>query len=67
MDVWTLGEKWKAQQERIIKLESRVKYMEEYLAALTKGNRKNEKLQNKKSGSSSVRARGQATKKSKSS
>tara|TARA_R110002020_G_scaffold109463_5_gene253306 strand:- start:2491 stop:2694 length:204 start_codon:yes stop_codon:yes gene_type:complete len=66
MDVWTLGEKWKAQQEKIVKLEARVKYMEEYLAALTKGNKKNEKLQDKKTDSSSVRTRRQATKKSKS-
>ena len=67
MDTWTLHEKYKAQQLEIKKLESRIKYMEEYLATLTKGNKKDEKLQDKETGSPRVRTRGQATKKSKNS
>jgi len=67
MDTWTLGERYKAQQEELRELKARVKYMEEYLATLTKGNKKDEKLQDKETGSSRVRTRGQATKKSKNS
>ena len=67
MDTWTLGEKYKAQQEELRELKARVKYMEEYLATLTEGNKKDEKLQDKKTGSPRVRTRGQATKKSKNS
>ena len=67
MDVWTLGEKYKAQAEEIKELKSRIKYMEEYLSVLTKQKeevKKDEKLQNKKTGSSRVRTRRPATAKS---
>ena len=64
MDTWTLGEKYKAQQEELRQLKARVKYMEQYLATLTRGNKKDEKLQDKQSGSSRVRATRRNTKKS---
>lgn len=65
MDTWTLHEKYKSQQKEIKKLETRIKYMEGYLSTLTKGNKKDEKLRDKKIGSPSVRTRGQDTKKPK--
>ena len=65
MDVWTLGEKYKKQGKTIASLEARVKHLEDYLKVLTEGNKvKNEKVQDKKSSSSGVRARGRVTAKS---
>tara|TARA_Y100000593_G_scaffold39853_1_gene76877 strand:+ start:452 stop:649 length:198 start_codon:yes stop_codon:yes gene_type:complete len=65
MDVWTLGEKYKAQAKEIEQLEARIKHLEDYLKVLTEGNKaKNEKVQDKKSKSSGVRARRQVTAKS---
>ena len=72
MDVWTLGEKYKtllkenkAQDEEIVELKIKVKHIEDYLKVLTEGNKaKNEKVQDKKSKSSGVRARRQVTAKS---
>jgi hypothetical protein len=66
MDVWTLGEKYKAQEVEIKKLEARIKHMEEYLSVLTKQKevKKDEKLQDKKASSSRVRTRRPAAAKS---
>lgn len=66
MDVWTLGEKYKAQAKEIEELKSRIKYMEEYLSVLTKQKevKKDEKLQDKKASSSRVRTRRPAPAKS---
>ena len=65
MDVWTLGEKYKVQAEEIKSLEARIKHLEDYLKVLTEDNKaKNEKVQDKKSTSSGVRARGRVTAKS---
>ena len=72
MDVWTLGEKYKtllkenkAQDEEIVELKIKVKHIEDYLKGLTEGNKaKNEKIQDKSSGSSGVRTRRQVTAKS---
>ena len=66
MDVWTLEEKYKAQAKEIEGLKARIKYMEEYLSALTRKKevKKDEKLQDKKAGSSRVRTRRPAAAKS---
>ena len=64
MDVWTLGEKYKTQGKVIEELEARVKYLEDYLSQLTKGNKKDENVQDKKSSTSGVRTRRRTTKKS---
>jgi hypothetical protein len=64
MDVWTLGEKFKKQGKAIASLETRVKSLESYLSKLTKGNKQDEKVQDKKSTSSGVRTRGRVTNKS---
>ena len=64
MDVWTLGKKYEAQDKLIKKLESRVKHLEDYLSQLTKGNKKDENVQDKKSSTSGVRTRRRITKKS---
>ena len=64
MDVWTLGEKYKTQGKVIEELEARVKYLEDYLSQLTKGNDKDENVQDKKSSTSGVRTRRRTTKKS---
>ena len=68
MDVWSLEEKYKTQAKEIEGLKARIKYMEEYLSALTKKKeiKKDEKLQDKKAGSSRVRTRRSAAAKSKS-
>ena len=63
MDTWTLGKKIATQNENIKKLEARIKYLEEYLSQLTKGN-KDENVQDKKSSTSGVRTRRRITKKS---
>jgi len=63
MDVWTLGEKYKNQKKAIASLEARVKYLEDYLSNLTKGN-KDENVQDKKSSTSGLRTRRRTTKKS---
>ena len=55
MDTWTLGKKIATQNENIKKLEARIKYLEEYLSQLTKGN-KDENVQDKKSSTSGVRS-----------
>lgn len=71
MDVWTLGEKYKAQAKELKQLKARIKHMEEYLSVLTKKKevkqkevKKDEKLQDKKAGSSRVRTRRPAAAKS---
>tara|TARA_E500000305_G_C3843504_1_gene152827 strand:- start:277 stop:477 length:201 start_codon:yes stop_codon:yes gene_type:complete len=66
MDVWTLGEKYRAQDKDLKSLEERVKFLEEYLSKLTKNNKgkSNEKLQDKKPVPPSVRAGRRSTKKS---
>ena len=65
MDVWTLGEKLKIQTQTIKELEVRIKHLEDYLKVLTEGNKvQNEKVQDKKSTSSGVRARRRVTAKS---
>ena len=63
MDVWTLGEKYKEQAKDIKQLEARIKYLEDYLSNLTKGN-KDENVQDKKSSTSGLRTRRRTTKKS---
>lgn len=66
MDVWTLGEKYREQKKDISKLEARVKYLEDYLMSLTKGNKgkKNEDVQDKKTSAPSVRTGRHITRKS---
>jgi uncharacterized protein (DUF342 family) len=66
MDVWTLGEKYKAQREDISKLEARIKNLEDYLMSLTKGNKgkKDEDVQDKKTSAPRVRTGRRITKKS---
>ena len=65
MDTWTLGEKFKAQAIQIKQLETRIKHIEGYLLKLTINNKvEDEKVQDKESKSSGVRARRQITKKS---
>ena len=66
MDVWTLGEKYKAQEKDMRQLEARVKFLEDYLSSLTQGNKgkKDENVQDKKSSTSGVRTRRRTTKKS---
>tara|TARA_R100000655_G_scaffold20867_1_gene42917 strand:- start:11857 stop:12054 length:198 start_codon:yes stop_codon:yes gene_type:complete len=65
MDTWTLGEKFKAQAIQIKQLETRIKHIEGYLLKLTINNKvEDEKVQDKESKSSGVRARRQVTKKS---
>ena len=64
MDVWTLNEKSKDQQKKIDRLEARIKHLEDYLSQLTKGNKKDENVQDKKSSTSGVRTRRRITKKS---
>ena len=66
MDVWTLGEKYKAQKEDISKLEARIQYLEDYLSSLTKGNKgkKDEDVQDKKTSAPRVRTGRRITKKS---
>jgi len=63
-DVWSLEQLYKKQKDRIKELETRMKYLEDYLGKLTKGNKLNEKLQDKKVSSSGVRTRRQVTAKS---
>ena len=72
MDVWSLEEKYKKQAvecakqaQKIQRLEDRLKHLEDYLSSLTKANKgKDEKVQNKKSVSSSIRSRRRITAKS---
>ena len=65
MDVWSLEKEYNAQAKQIKELETRIKHLEDYLKVLTEGNEvKNEKVQDKKSTSSGVRARGRVTAKS---
>ena len=63
-DVWSLEQLYKKQEYRIKELETRIKHLEDYLGKLTKGNKSNEKLQDKKASSSGVRTRRQVTAKS---
>ena len=65
MDVWSLEKEYNAQAKQIKQLEARIQHLEDYLKVLTEGNKaKNEKVQDKKSTSSGVRARRRVTAKS---
>ena len=63
MDVWTINEKLKQEKEKVRFLETRVSHIESFLIQLTE-EKKDEKVQNKKSVSSSVRSRRRVTAKS---
>ena len=71
MDVWTLGEKFKENKEKIDTLDKRLTHIEDYLVRLNskldlinKGS--DEKVPDKKSKSSRVRTKRPSSKKSKS-